>query len=385
LEAAQVMTRTLALIGIALLVGLAPAAAADLAAGDAIAVTVLGEPTISGRLLVRPDGMISLPLAGEVQAAGRTTVAVAAELAQKLSEYIKNPQVTVDLVEQAKLKIAISGEVRTPGIYFVPPGSKLSEALNAAGGFSDQADMETVQLVRPGVGATQHSLPELVTPAGMINDPLLFSGDNLVVPRVTPERGYQVLGRVLKPGLYSLGMHGPVGVWEAITKAGGLAEKTAVDVEHATITRSNGERVVINLNQLLTTEGAPQVTVGPGDTLTVPPPAAQVFVLGAVNRPGPVLLRRGALLLEALAQAGGLTALARPKEASLLRDSVAGNGQPQRIPVDLERLLYKSDLSLNMALQEGDILVIPENAVRPRSALEKMGPLLPLLYRILIW
>ena len=362
------------------LLGTCPALfAAGLAPGDTIAVSVLGEPNLTAKVVVGPDGTISVPLAGTIRVAELTPQQVAAELRTKLAEYLKDPQVTVELMEQARLKIAISGEVRNPGIYFMPAGSKLTEALGAAGGLTDLADVSGVQVVHPGVALTEYNLPELATPEGMLRDPVMATGDAVVVPRVTAEKGYQVQGCVQRPGVYALG--GPVGVWEAITRAGGLAEKA--DAEHAVISRKGGEKVSVNLNTLLTVEGMGQrVMLQAGDMLAVPSLAEQIFVMGAVNRPGPMLLRQGAPLLEALAQAGGLNPRARPSQAYILRGT-SGTGGGNRIPVNLERLLSKADLSQNLALQSGDILVVPEAGMPKRSGLEKMTPFMPLLYLLL--
>jgi len=77
-------------------------------ASDNISVTVFKEPTLSSSLLVRPDGMISMPLLGDVRAAGRTTQQLADEIAVMLKKYIQDPNVTVVLAQvNSKKKMCI--------------------------------------------------------------------------------------------------------------------------------------------------------------------------------------------------------------------------------------------------------------------------------------
>ena len=75
----------------------APGDSYVIGASDVIAVTVFKEPTLSGSLLVRPDGMISMPLLGDVQASGRTPEQLADDIAGKLKKYVQDPNVTVTL------------------------------------------------------------------------------------------------------------------------------------------------------------------------------------------------------------------------------------------------------------------------------------------------
>lgn len=353
---------------------------AALGPGDVVNVTVLGEPSLSGRFTVGPDGKLTLPMAGPVDAAGLEPSDLAASLARQLGEYLKYPQVSVDLIEQGKIKVAVSGEVRNPGVYMMPGGSKLTDALSAAGGVIDLGDPTQVRLVKPGVGEETYDLSELASPQGMLRDPVLASGYAVMVPRITPEKGYQVLGSVARPGLY--GMYGPVPVWEAITRAGGLSQRA--DAEHAVITRQSGEKVAVNLQRMLTVEGmSERVMLERGDTLSIPSLASQVFLMGAVNHPGPVLLSQGATVLEALAQVGGLTPAAKPDQAYILRGTVGGAGGT-RLPVKVGQMLAKADLTQNLGLEDGDILVVPEKTGPPkRNLLEKMGPLMPLLYLLM--
>jgi len=102
-------------------------------ASDNITVTVFKEPTLSSSLLVRPDGMISMPLLGDVRAAGRTTQQLADEITVMLKKFIQDPNVTVVLAQVNSKKIYLLGEVAKPGPEEMTPGMTFLQAIATAG------------------------------------------------------------------------------------------------------------------------------------------------------------------------------------------------------------------------------------------------------------
>src|SRR5579863_2694910 len=120
-----------------------------LAAGDKIRVTVYGEDRISGEYQIDPDGMISLPLAGTLQAAGLTKPALETALADKLAgKYLKNPKVTVDVVNFRPFYVL--GEVQKPGEYPYRSGLNVLSAIAIAGGATYRANSSKVSIQRFG-------------------------------------------------------------------------------------------------------------------------------------------------------------------------------------------------------------------------------------------
>jgi len=120
-----------------------------LAAGDKIRVTVYGEDRISGEYQIDPDGMVSLPLAGTIKAAGLTKAALEAALADKLSgKYLKNPKVTVDVVTFRPFYVL--GEVQKPGEYSFRSGLNVLSAIAIAGGTTYRANTGKVYIQRFG-------------------------------------------------------------------------------------------------------------------------------------------------------------------------------------------------------------------------------------------
>jgi protein involved in polysaccharide export with SLBB domain len=120
-----------------------------LAAGDKVRVTVYGEDRISGEYQIDPDGMIALPLAGTVKAAGLTKPALEAALAEKLTgKYLRNPKVTVDIVNFRPFYVL--GEVQKPGEYPFRSGLNVLSAIAIAGGTTYRANTSKVYIQRFG-------------------------------------------------------------------------------------------------------------------------------------------------------------------------------------------------------------------------------------------
>jgi polysaccharide export outer membrane protein len=166
---------------------LAAGAAADtyvIGASDVIAVSVWKEPTLSGSLLVRPDGMISLPLLGDVQASGLTPLQLADQIATKLKKFIQDPNVSV-VVSQIHSKVVyLMGEVGKKGPIEMTPGMTLLEAIGSAGGITEFANAKKIYILRDEAGKHE-KIPVHYKEALKGNsafDLVLKPGDTIVVP-----------------------------------------------------------------------------------------------------------------------------------------------------------------------------------------------------------
>jgi polysaccharide export outer membrane protein len=118
---------------------------------DVIEVMVWKNADLSKVVPILPDGKISLPLIGEVQAAGFTTAQLAEAITEKLKEYYKEPaQVTVFVQQVNSYAIYILGEVRNPGKHIVKTGTNFLQAITLAGGFTEFASTSKILLIRQG-------------------------------------------------------------------------------------------------------------------------------------------------------------------------------------------------------------------------------------------
>jgi len=154
-----------------------------LVAGDKLRIEVYKDPQISQTLQIRPDGRITLPLVGDVAAAGRTPIALRDTITTSLKEYITNPVVTVIVVEFEPQSVSVMGEVERPGP--VPIKGKLSvlEALAVAGGFKDFANTKNISIRRQtssGVQIIKFNYKDAVKGEG--KPVYLQPGDIIIVP-----------------------------------------------------------------------------------------------------------------------------------------------------------------------------------------------------------
>jgi polysaccharide export outer membrane protein len=157
----------------------------QLHAGDSITVSVWKEVDLQRRLIIRPDGRFSFPLAGEVQAAGRTADQVRVEIENKLKGFIPEAVVTVIVEDVSGNRVYVIGQVTKPGVYIMNPSLNVLQALSLAGGGTPFAKLDEISVVR-GTGASQKSLPfnynRVVSGKQLQENITLQSGDVVVVP-----------------------------------------------------------------------------------------------------------------------------------------------------------------------------------------------------------
>ena len=153
---------------------------------DVLAINVWKEPDISRSIPVRSDGKISLPLVGEVQAAGRTPLKLEQEIAAKLKNYIGEPEVTVIVQQINSQKFNILGQVTRPGSYPIANASTVLDAIAVAGGFRDFAKQKNIYVLRQNADGTQSRMPfnykQVVKGENTAQNIKLQPRDTIVVP-----------------------------------------------------------------------------------------------------------------------------------------------------------------------------------------------------------
>jgi polysaccharide export outer membrane protein len=116
--------------------------------GDVLAINVWKEPDISRAVPVRPDGRISLPLVGELQAAGRTPLQLEHDIAAKLQAYITDAAVTVIVQQVNSEKFNVMGRVMKAGSYPLSGTTTILDAIAGAGGFQEFAKQKSIYVLR---------------------------------------------------------------------------------------------------------------------------------------------------------------------------------------------------------------------------------------------
>lgn len=152
---------------------------------DTLDISVWREEGLQREVLVRPDGMISFPLAGDVMAAGRTADQVSQDIRKRLSKYIPDPVVSVSVTKVAGYKIYVLGEVAKPGEFTVGRYVDVMQALTLAGGLTPYASENGIRILRREGGKEvvlpfQYSAVRSGSGAGQ--NIMLRSGDVVVVP-----------------------------------------------------------------------------------------------------------------------------------------------------------------------------------------------------------
>jgi polysaccharide biosynthesis/export protein len=150
-------------------------------AQDILNIKVWREADFTGPYTVRPDGKISMPLVGDVQASGLTPERLGEQLKQALSNFINSPDVTVSLQNVGSKKFYITGEVNRAGEYTLATPTKVFDALSNAGGFRDFANKKKIIILR-GPERIKFNYQDILKGKNLEQNIFLENGDTVVVP-----------------------------------------------------------------------------------------------------------------------------------------------------------------------------------------------------------
>ena len=154
--------------------------------GDTLAVNVWKEPEISRTLPVRPDGNISLPLAGDLVANGRTPVELQNDIRKQLLTYFSDPEVTVVVQEAKSHKFNIVGEIEKPGSYVMSNPMTVLDAIAVAGGLRDFAKATKIYVLRVSPDGSRTRLPfnykRVIKGQALQDNVELLPRDTIIVP-----------------------------------------------------------------------------------------------------------------------------------------------------------------------------------------------------------
>lgn len=148
---------------------------------DVISVRVWREPDLSGLIALRPDGHITLPLIGEVQAGGLTPVQLATRVTEKLSQYINRPEVMISVQMVRSKRYYVTGEVFRSGAFPLVVPTTVLEALMQAGGFREFAKTTKITILR-GAKRFNFNYKEVIKGKNMSQNIQLENGDYVIVP-----------------------------------------------------------------------------------------------------------------------------------------------------------------------------------------------------------
>jgi polysaccharide export outer membrane protein len=154
-------------------------------AEDLLEITVWREDALKREVLVRPDGGISYPLIGEVQAAGKTIDQLREEITKRLEKFVPDAAVSVTVLKTGSQRIYVLGKVAKPGEFPVGRNVDVLQALSMAGGLTQFADQNGIRIMRRE-GDRQSMLPfeygRVIRGEKVEQNVLLRTGDVVVVP-----------------------------------------------------------------------------------------------------------------------------------------------------------------------------------------------------------
>jgi len=163
----------------------APIDTADyrLVTGDQLRIEVYKDQQLSQSLQIRPDGKITLPLVGDLQASGSTPLELRDRLTEALREYVTNPVVTVIVVEAVPPLVYVIGEVGNAGSIPMHGPMSVLQALAMAGGFRDFANTKKIQILRRTSRGQQRIAFNYKEALAATGPPMMLQpGDTVVVP-----------------------------------------------------------------------------------------------------------------------------------------------------------------------------------------------------------
>lgn len=340
-----------------------PAPAQDeyvIGGGDTLQINVWKNAELSQNVIVRPDGQITLPLIRDVKAQGLTAMQLGQILAENLSSFVNSPNVTVTVSGPTSFKVYTRGAIAN-GVHSLASPITARQLLARVGGTTPDADLARAYILRGDarIPVDLTITPRMQNPPAI--NPLLVPGDILSIPvREVALGRVLVVGEVAQP--HALPYVEGMTFLDAYLGAGGGT--AAADLKNARIARlrANGEttEIPVDIDELIK-RGALEknIVIAPGDIVIVPfkRPEERILVVGEVKTPRTIAFREGLTLLDAFVEAGGGTEYADLGAVKVVRSMV--DGKKQELGADLARMLKKADLSKNIPLAPGDIVMVP--------------------------
>ena len=153
--------------------------------GDVLEVSVWGEDYLEREVAIQPDGMISFPLVGVLPAAGGDVRQLQEKVAERLSQYIPDPVVTVSIKDIRGNRIYVIGQVQRPGHFVMNPTIDVMQALALAGGTTPFAEVNDIRILRRSGGqltSIRFRYGDVEKGRDLEQNIILQSGDVIIVP-----------------------------------------------------------------------------------------------------------------------------------------------------------------------------------------------------------
>ncbi len=322
-----------------------------LSPGDTCSLQFWGRLNTTNKFRITADGTAFVPEIGIFKVAGKTLSEFRAEIDDRIAVTYINVEHYLQVTTPHTLKVKIYGLVDKPGWYHFAGPTRVSEAIEKAGGIAPQGTVKNVNIVRRGSDLpTKFDLFRVRSGVKHAPDPYLQPGDMIYVPVIT--KRVEVAGEFIHKGMFEIS-DGET-LYEIVKEADGPALFADLDKAHI---KRNGAEIPIKLKELYFDQNmAYDMELEIGDKIFVPKRLNTVYVVGAVMRPGPVDYDPSFTLIDYIGKARG------PHREAALQAATIVRGPPdnvEKIRVDYRRLLRGDPLYENPQIEPGDIIVIP--------------------------
>lgn len=157
---------------------------------DVLEIAVWKNQDLTKTVVIRPDGLISIPIVGDIQAAGLSANDLAQRIAERFRQFVQNPAVSVNVKELNSYSVYVTGEVAKPGKYQLKSYVTVLQAISMAGGMTEYAKKNRIQVVRFRPNGNHKVIEShipiryerLVDGTSESGNIVLLSGDTVVVP-----------------------------------------------------------------------------------------------------------------------------------------------------------------------------------------------------------
>ena len=237
---------------------------------DVIAISVLDNKDLDAIVTVAPDGRITVPLLGDIQASGLKVGELTQRLTQEFAKKVKSPQVSVTLREVNSYRIYFIGRVGRPGVVASKTEVTLLQALSLAGGIQEGADLSLAYVAR-GSERLPVNFDKLVRGGDLSHNVLLNPDDTVVIPD-NPANVIYVMGEVKTPGMLPFVKERDWTALKAVVAVGGFTQFASRGGAYL-LRQAEGRRttIPIDFKELMQNpQAGKDVPLNPGDILVIP-------------------------------------------------------------------------------------------------------------------
>ncbi|MBC8184543.1 SLBB domain-containing protein [candidate division KSB1 bacterium] len=335
--------------------------------GDRLGIYMLGKDQREFEVIVNVEGKIFIPTVGVLHVDKMKIDEFQGFLKQQLSRYYENFSVNVILIEPKHVSVAVVGEVKRPGKYFLTSLNTVLDAVVLAGGATQRGSLRNIEIYRENKLCGVIDFYQFLLKGEAENDLFLQSNDKVVVPLI--ETIISVDGDVKRPARFELKTNGNERLSDIIELAGGFTDLAYLNKIEISSLMENGERFVqyVNFHEILKTkDNAGNIQLKNNDKIFVfsileQTYAKDVFIHGEVKKPGRYDFEENLFVRDLILKAGNLTRSAYKLEGEVAKID------PQKpanfIKIDLQKILSDPAAKENILLEEDDrvfIRQIPE-------------------------